>query len=108
MDAALAPELPEQLGVHDPELQPELVAHLVAPLELERSRADHQHPPGPMTHDQLLDHEPRLDGLAEAHVVGDQEADAWHLDGANDGVELVALDLDPAPKRGLESPDVGR
>jgi hypothetical protein len=108
VETALAPELLQQLGIDDAEVQPELVPHLIAPLDLERGRADHEDPARPVTHNQLLDHEPGLDGLAQTHVVGDQEVGARHLDGAHDRVELVVLDLDAAAERGLERAHVGR
>jgi hypothetical protein len=46
-----------------------------------------------------------LDGLAEAHVVRDQERDAGHLDGPDDRVELVVLHLNPRPERCLNGAD---
>ena len=46
-------------------------------------------------------------GLAEAHVVGSEQVDARHLDGADDRVELVAFNFDTAAEGGLELVCVG-
>jgi hypothetical protein len=54
------------LAVDDAELEAELVAHLVAPLELEPRGADHEHAARAVAQDELLDDEAGLDGLAEA------------------------------------------
>src|SRR5208337_2715932 len=81
VDAPLAPEVAHQFAIDDAEVEPELIPHLVPPLNLERGRADDQNSPGPVPDDQFEGHQARLDGLAEAHVVGDQEVDPWHLGG---------------------------
>ena len=44
-----------------------------------------------MADDQFQDDQPGFDGLAEAHVVGDQQVDPRHLDRAHDRIELVVL-----------------
>ena len=49
----------------------------------------------------------RLDGLAEANVVGDQQIDTRHLDGTEDGVELVVFDVDARAEWGLDVSNVG-
>ena len=95
------------VAVDDAELQAELVAHLVAPLDLQRGGADDQHRARAVAQDQLLDDQARLDRLAQADVVGDQQVDARHLDGAHDRVELVVLDRDAAAERALAARDVG-
>ena len=48
-----------------------------------------------------------LDGLAQAHVIGDQFVDPWHLDGPHHRVELVVLDVDARAERGLDVLHVG-
>ncbi len=48
-----------------------------------------------------------LDGLAETHVVSNQQVDTGHLDGADDGVKLVAFDFDAATEGRLELAGVG-
>ena len=61
----------------------------------------------PVAQDQFLDDQPGLDGLAQAHVVGDEQVDARHLDRAHHRVELVVLDVDAAAERRLQGPHVG-
>ena len=107
VDAPLAPQVPHQLAVDDAEVEPELVPHLVPPLDLERGRADDQDAPSPVADDQFEGDQARLDGLAEAHVVGDQQVDPRHLDGPDHGVELVVLDVDARAERGLDVLHVG-
>ena len=51
---------------------------------------------------------PGLDGLAEAHVVGDQQVDPWHLDRPDHRVELVVLDVDAGAERRLDRSVGGR
>jgi hypothetical protein len=56
---------------------------------------------------QLLNDQTGFDGLAEADVVGDEQIDARHVDGAHQRVELEVLDADAAAERRLEEPTVG-
>jgi hypothetical protein len=51
---------------------------------------------------QFLSNESSFDRLAEAHVICDQQVDAWHLQATHEWIELVVLDRDPAPEWGLE------
>ena len=89
------------------EVEAELLQHLVSPLDLKRGGADHKDAVGAVAEQQLEDDHARLDRLAEAHVVRDEQVDAGHLDGANHGVELVVFDVDAAAKRRLELARVG-
>ncbi len=100
-------EFLHQVAIDDAEVEPELVPHLVPPLDLERGRADDQDPPSPVPDDQFEGDEARLDRLAEAHVVGDEQADPGHLDGADHRIKLVVLDVDARAERGLDVPHVG-
>ncbi len=84
------------LSVEDAEVEVELLAHLLLPLALERGRAYDHDAPGAMAADQLLRDKGGLDGLTKADVVGKQEADAVHLQRADDRDKLVGLDLDRA------------
>jgi hypothetical protein len=63
------------------------------------SRGHDQHAPRRVAQQELLDDQPRLDRLAEADVVGDQQAHPGHLDRTRERVELVTLDLDAALER---------
>ena len=53
MDASAAAGGPHDRGVDDAEVEPELVPHLLLPLDLERRRADDQDLPGPVTDDEF-------------------------------------------------------
>ena len=53
-----------------------------------------------------VDH-PGLDGLAEAHIISDQQVDPWHLDRPHHGVKLVVLDVDAGAKGCLDVLHVG-
>ncbi len=76
-----APHCSHQLPVDDHELQPELLPHLVLPLQRQTRRADDDHRPGSMPQQQLLDHQPGLDGFAEPDVVGQQQVRPRRLQG---------------------------
>ena len=69
---------------------------------------DDQDLPGAVPDDEFEGHHPRFDGLAEAHVVGDQQVDPWHLDGPHHRIKLVVLDVDAGAKWSLDVPHVGR
>jgi hypothetical protein len=100
--------LPEQLGVHDAEVQPELVPHLVVPLQGEPGRADNQHGAGAVAQHQLLHHQPGFNGFAQTDVIGNQQVGARHGQRAHHRVELVVLDLDAGAERRLQRSGVGR
>lgn len=100
-------DLGAALGVDDREVEAELLGHLVLPLEREAYRAHDHHGPGAVAQQQFLGDEPGLDGLAEAHVVGEQQVDAGRVEGAGDRFELVVLDGHAGPVRRLQRLDVG-
>ena len=72
-------------AVDDAEVQTELIAHLVAPLDLQGRGADHQHRPGAVPQDQLLHDQARLDRFAEADIIGNQQVRARHLEARTTG-----------------------
>ena len=96
-----------KFAIHDAEVQAELVPHLVPPLDLERGGADDQRPAGTVADNQFQIDHPGFDGLAEAHVVGDEQADPGHLDRPDHRIKLIVLDVDPRAKRRLDVPHVG-
>lgn len=85
--------------VHEVERQGELLPHLVAPLETERRRGQDQDALDPPPQEELAQDQTRLDGLAEADVIGDQEIDPGHLKGLQERNELEVLDLNCTVKR---------
>lgn len=108
MQAAAAAQLAHQLAVHDAQLQAELVAHLIAPLDLQARGTHHQDGARAMPQQQLLQHQPGLDGLAQTHVIGDEQIDARHLQRAHHWIQLIILDGDAAAKRRVQVPHIGR
>jgi hypothetical protein len=107
LNTATAAQLFHEGAVHDAELEAELVAHLVAPLELQAGGTHDEHGAGTVAQEQLLGDETGLDGLAETHVVGDEQVHARHGEGACDRVELVVLERDAAAEGGVELLVVG-
>ncbi len=77
------------------------------PPRLQRGGTDDQHRTCPVASDELLNHEARLDGLSEAHVVGDQQVGAGHLNRTHHRVELVVLDLDATAIGGKQRAQIG-
>jgi hypothetical protein len=60
-----------------------------------------------MAQQQLLHHQPGLDRLAQADIVGDQQVGARQRQGPHHRVELVVLDGDAAAERRLQRAGVG-
>lgn len=55
-----------------------------------------------MPDDEFEDRHPGLDGLAEAHVVGNQQIDPRHLDRTHHRIKLIIFDVNSAAERGLD------
>ena len=98
VDAPAAPQFLHQRAVHDAEVEAELVPHLLLPLDLQRRGADDQDAPGTVADDEFQGRHAGLDGLAQAHVVGDEQVDPRHLDGPHHRVKLIVLDVDAERK----------
>ena len=69
---------------------------LLPPLPAQRRRREDQDALDAAAEQQFGEDQPRLDGLAEPDVVGDEEADARHAQRLEQRHELVALDAHPA------------
>ncbi len=69
--------------------------------------ADDEHPVHALAEHQLLHDEAGFDGLAQAHVVGDEEVDAGQLERLLERSELVIEQVNAGAERGLEEPGVG-
>ena len=106
-DATRPAKLAEQLAIDDAKLEAELLAQLIAPLQLQRRGADDERRARAMTQQQLLHDEPCLDRLAEADVIGDQQRRARHPQRAHERFELVVLDRDAAAERRLQRALIG-
>ena len=82
-------ELGEAFGVHDAEREVELPEHLHEPLVQERLGHDDQHAGVLSANEARVHDQTRLDRLAEAHLVGEQEARVLALERADRDVDLV-------------------
>ena len=107
MDAVGSAYVLHGLGVDDREVEAELLLHLVLPLEDQAGGADHDHRARPVAQQELLDHQARLDRLAEADVVGEQKVGAGAGQGALERSELVGLDVGATAEGRLDGPVVG-
>src|SRR2546430_694441 len=76
---SLAAQIFQKRAIDDAKFQAELVAHLVAPLHLQRSRADNQNLARTLTYDKLLANQSRLNGLDHPDIKADQQIGSRHL-----------------------------
>ena len=90
------------LAVHDLEPEGELVPELFLPLPAQRRGGEDEDTLDAAPEQQLGEDQPRLDGLAEADVVGDEEAYARHAQRLEEWDELVALDAYAAMERACD------
>ena len=81
------------------EEQAEPGLELVAPLRHHRRRAHHDDVLHASAEEQLAGNEARLDRLAEADVIGDEEVDAREQESLAEGLELVGIEPDTGPER---------
>ena len=107
-DPALSSQSVDVVGIDDLEAEAELLTHLPLPLQAEARRADHEDPPGLVAEHELLHDETRLDGLAQANVIGDQQVHAGHPQSPHQRQKLVVLDIDACPERRLERARIRR
>ena len=102
-NAVLAPEglrvLAQGRLVGGRERQPELARQLLLPLAHQRGRRQHQDALGHAAQGVLLEHHRGLDGLAEPHLVGQQDAAAELLQHLAHGLDLVPQRLEAGEMR---------
>ncbi len=106
-EAALLPAPGDELPRHHLEPQAEAPQHLVPPLQAHARRADHEDEVRLLAEQELLEHQARLDGLAEADVVGDEQVGPRQLERLHQRRELVVLEHDPGAERRLKAGRVG-
>jgi len=94
---ALAFQAADRARQHQFGLQAELGAQLAGPLLGQRRAAQHRKPAGVPDSQQFDCDEGRLDGLADADVIGDQQADGILPQGHQKGHELVGARLNGDP-----------
>ena len=106
-EAALAAH-PRQVGaVEDLEHQAEALLELGLPLLEDRGRRGDDDGLRLLAQEQLARDQARLDRLAEAGVVGDEEVDARQPERLAQRLHLVGVDLDAGAERRLEEVRVG-
>jgi hypothetical protein len=93
VEAMCASDIRHQFAVHDGEVEPELVAHLVLPLQRQTWRAHDHGGTGTMAKEQLLDDQASLDRLSQADVIGQQQVRAGCAERPPERLELVGLDV---------------
>ena len=94
VDAQATAKLECGIGVNDLEIEIELPLHFVLPLPLEHGRADDEDATDSSPQKKFFGNQPALDRLAQAHAIGQQQADARHLQGPEDRLQLVGVNLD--------------
>ena len=99
VQAVRAPDLGHPLAVDDDEVEAELLAHLVGPLHRQAWRTHDHHAAGPVPQQQFLDDQPRLDRLAQADVVGQQQVRPGRPQRAAQRLQLVGLHVGTRPER---------
>ncbi len=107
-ETALAPHSLHVILVEDLENEAEAVFHLILPLKQHGRRAGNDDFPGLFPEQQLTGDQPGLDGLPQAHVVGDEEVYPRQQEGLLKGLKLVGVELNSGPKRRLKQAGVGR
>ena len=80
---------PELAWRQEPELFAEVGLHFLDPLRHKSFRRNHQDPFDQPTELQFPEDQPRLDGLAQAHFIGQQVANLVVAHRTGQGVELV-------------------
>ena len=100
--APLPTHLGDVLPVQHGKTQPKAALHLPLPLQHHRRRRYHHHAVHLLTQQQLAHNQAGLNRLAQAHVVGDEQAHPRHEQGLAQRLQLVRLHIDAGPQRRLE------
>ena len=107
-EAALAPHPGHIRPVENGEREAETGLHLVLPLIEHRRRACDHNPVDAAAQQQFARDEPRLDGLAEPDIVGNEQVDPRQPKRLAQRVELVSVDADAGAEGRLKEVGVGR
>ena len=107
-EAAAPAELGQPLTIDNREAQAELGLQLVLPLQRHRRRCRDDDEVDAPAQEQLAQHEPGLDGLAQADIVGDQEIDPRQPQPLGERCKLIVLESDAGPKGSLKKGSIGR
>jgi hypothetical protein len=95
------------IAIDNRETQAEFLRQLILPLGNHGRRRRHDDKVYPPSQQHLAQDEPSLDGFAEAHIVGDQEVHPRQLERLGERQELIGIEPDTGPERGLKEVPVG-
>jgi hypothetical protein len=84
------------VAVDEVELEREFVPHFVAPLEAECGGGEDEDALDAASEEEFSEDESGFDGFTESDVVSEEEADAGHAEGFEEGDELEVVDLNGA------------
>lgn len=107
LEPALLTTAGDEVAVEDLKVETEALLHLVAPLQRDRGGADDEHAVDALAEHKLLHHQPGLDGLPQADVVGDEQVHPRQLERLLERGELVVEQMNARAERGLEESGVG-
>ena len=93
-EAALLAHAADVLAVEHREREPEALFQFVLPLQHHRWRRGHDYAPDALAHEEFADDEPRLNRLAQAHVVGDEQVHARQQQRLAQRFQLVGVHAD--------------
>ena len=105
---AAAAQILQMPPVDDLERQAELGLQFLAPLAGHRGGGQHHREVDPPAQHHLAQDQPRLDRLAQPHIVGDQQIDARQPQRLAQGEQLIRVEANAGAKRGLEQVALGR
>ena len=105
--AAFAPHAAHVGPVHHRKAHAEAALHFPLPLQHHRRRRHHHHPLHLLAQQQLPHDQPGLDRLAQAHVIGDEQAHPRHPQRLAQRFQLVGLYIDAGPQWRLEQARIG-
>lgn len=105
--ATSPPRFEKIAAVDNGEVQTEFLGQLVLPLQQHGGRRRDHDDVGPPSQEQLADDQPRLDRLAQADVVGNQQIDAWQFQRLGQREELVGVEANAGSKRCLKELPIG-
>ncbi len=106
-EAALAPERGEIFAIDERERQAELGLKLVLPLADHSGRRGHENEIDAPPQKHFAEDQARLDGLAGADVVGDQQVDPRQPQRLSQRKKLIGIEVDAGAERRLEQVPVG-
>ena len=88
--------------------QAEAGLQFILPLQQHGRRAGHHDLPDLFPQQQLAGNQPGFDGLAEAHIITDEQIDTRQQQRFTQRLQLIRLQANPGPERRLKAIRIGR